>query len=114
MSENIEEDASAILEASAAAAFRQAQSVYRADHDHFPLKNTWQNADEQIRDGWRKIAAAALSAGMLNASKLNERDIADALAPYFEEGYSPRDGADAVLRLLFGKRPSAATPGGGE
>lgn len=109
MSEVTDDDASDVIEAAAAAAFRQAQSVYRADHDHFPLKNTWQNSGEQVRDGWRKIATAALSAGKLNASKLNEHDIANALAPYFEDGYSPRDGAQAVLRLLLGKRPTIPT-----
>lgn len=103
MSEYVD-DTSAILEAAAEAAFRQAQSVYRADHDYFPLKSTWQTTDESVRDGWRKIATAALGAGRLNASKLNERDIANVLAPFFEEGFTARDGASAVLRLLIGAR----------
>jgi hypothetical protein len=107
-----EDEPSNELEDAAAAAFRQAQSVYRADHDHFPLKNTWQTADEQVREGWRKIAAAALSSGRVNPSKLNENDIANSLAPYFDEGWSPIDGARAVLRLLLGSGRPTVPQGG--
>ncbi|RVH87779.1 hypothetical protein CN204_04420 [Sinorhizobium meliloti] len=34
------------LEDAAKAAFTKAQSVYRADHDHFPLKHTRENAHD--------------------------------------------------------------------
>ena len=57
-------------------------------------------------------ATAALSDGRLNASKLNENDIATALAPFFEEGWTARDGARAVLRLLLGSSSSAADDAG--
>lgn len=50
------------LEDAAKAAFTQAQSVYRGDHDHFPLKHTWETTTESIREGWRKIAYAAVEA----------------------------------------------------
>ena len=50
-------------EAAAIAAFKAAQYVYRADHDHFPIKQTWETTDESVREGWRKIAKAALEAG---------------------------------------------------
>ena len=96
------QDGEETIEAAAMAAFRQAQSIYRADHDHFPLKSNWQTTDESVREGWRRIATAALSEGNLNASKLNENDIANALAPFFEEGWTARDGARAVLLLLIG------------
>jgi hypothetical protein len=51
-----------ILEDAAKAAFVKAQSVYRGDHDHFPLKHTWETTTERIREGWRSIAYAALEA----------------------------------------------------
>lgn len=47
-------------ETMARAIFRKAQSVYRQDHDHFPITNAWETATEQIRDGWRAMADAAL------------------------------------------------------
>lgn len=50
------------LEDAAKAAFKQAQSIYRAEYDHFPLSTVWKTTDEAVRDGWRKIAAAALAA----------------------------------------------------
>ena len=109
-----DDDPEVELEAAAAAAFRQAQSVYRADHDHFPLKSNWQTTDESVRDGWRKIATAAMSRGKLNASKLNENDIANALTPFFEEGYTARDGARAVLRLLLRSRATLHQRGDGK
>lgn len=96
------------LEDAAKAAFKQAQNVYRLNYDHFPLKNTWESVDESIRDGWRKIVSAALRVG---APPLDEYEVAEALAPYFEEGFTPRDGARAVM-MLIGKRLSAqAEPG---
>lgn len=55
INENIVEDA-------AKAAFVKAQSVYRGDHDHFPLTYTWETTTERIREGWRSIAYAALEA----------------------------------------------------
>lgn len=51
-----------IIEDAAKAAFTKAQSVYRKDHDHFPLRNTWETATESVRDGWRSIAYAAVEA----------------------------------------------------
>lgn len=51
-----------IVEDAAQAAFVKAQSVYRADHDHFPLKQTWETTSEGVREGWRSIAYAALEA----------------------------------------------------
>lgn len=57
---------SAEIERAAEAAFREAQSVYRADHDHFPLRYSWETTDEQVRVGWRKIAEAAIRAAMEN------------------------------------------------
>jgi hypothetical protein len=53
------------LEDAAKAAFIKAQSVYRADHDHFPLKHTWETTTESIREGWRSIAYAALEAAIM-------------------------------------------------
>ena len=50
------------LEDAAKAAFIKAQSVYRADHDHFPLRSTWETTTESVREGWRGIAYAALEA----------------------------------------------------
>lgn len=93
-------------DAPAIAAFRQAQSVYRLEYDHFPLKNTWDKAGESVREGWRKIAAAACGAQKFDALKL-EHAIAEALAPYFEEGFTARDGAQAVMRLLRDEALSA-------
>ena len=52
------------MEDAAKAAFVQAQSVYRADHDHFPLKHTWETTLEGVREGWRKIAHAAVEAAI--------------------------------------------------
>jgi hypothetical protein len=53
-----------MLEDAAKAAFTKAQSVYRANHDHFPLQNTWETATESVREGWRSIAYAALEAAV--------------------------------------------------
>lgn len=50
------------VEDAAKAAFVKAQSAYRADHDHFPLKATWETTDERVREGWRSIAYAAIEA----------------------------------------------------
>lgn len=58
VTENIVEDA-------AKAAFTKAQSVYRADHDHFPLKHTWETTFESVREGWRAIAYAAVEAAVI-------------------------------------------------
>lgn len=52
------------LEDAAKAAFVKAQSVYRGAHDHFPLKYTWETTTESIREGWRKIAHAAVEAAL--------------------------------------------------
>ena len=88
-----------VMEEAAKAAFRQAQSVYRGEYDHFPLTNTWDNAGEKVRDSWRRIAAAACGARKFDALKL-EQAIAETLAPYFEVGFTARDGAQALMRLL--------------
>ena len=94
-------------ERSAKAAFTSAQSVYRADHDHFPLKASWETTTEQVREGWRRIANAAVT-----AVEYDELAIAEAIAPYLEENYSAHDVADAVVRYLRGLgRP---TPSGSE
>lgn len=53
------------LEDAAKAAFTQAQSVYRSEHDHFPLKHTWETTYESVREGWRKIAHAAVEAAAM-------------------------------------------------
>lgn len=53
------------LEDAAKAAFTKAQSVYRADHDHFPLKHTWETTFESVREGWRAIAYAAVEAAVM-------------------------------------------------
>lgn len=53
------------LEDAAKAAFVQAQSVYRGDHDHFPLKDTWETTSDRVREGWRKIAYAAIEAASI-------------------------------------------------
>lgn len=50
------------LEDASKAAFVSAQSVYRGEHDHFPLNQTWETTSERIREGWRKIAHAAVEA----------------------------------------------------
>jgi len=84
------------IEPAAKAAFAKAQSVYRADHDHFPLKYTWETTDESVRDGWRGIAEAAVCAAPLPDENL----IAEAIAPYFTEGYTARDAAKAVIVTL--------------
>lgn len=52
-----------IVEMAARAAFRAAQSEYRASHDHFPLRHTWETTDDTVRSGWRRIARAVLSGG---------------------------------------------------
>lgn len=54
------------LEEAAKAAFRKAQSVYRADHDHFPIVKTWESTAESVREGWRKIAYAAVESAREN------------------------------------------------
>lgn len=53
------------MEDAAKAAFVKAQSVYRADHDHFPLRHTWETTLESVREGWRAIAYAALEAAQM-------------------------------------------------
>jgi hypothetical protein len=50
-----------LVERAAQKAFRAAQTEYRASHDHFPLKRTWETTDEKVRSGWRDIASAAIS-----------------------------------------------------
>lgn len=72
------------LEDAAKAAFVKAQSVYRADHDHFPLKWTWETTTERIRDGWRAIAYSALEAA--ETPPLGTRPLAKAEAPEIEGG----------------------------
>lgn len=91
-------------ERAAIAAFREAQSVYRSDHDHFPLRNTWERLDERTREGWRRITSAALTAAKAKAPVLDEDVIANVIAPYFKEGYTARDAARAVMRLLPDER----------
>lgn len=53
------------LEDAAKSAFVKAQSVYRADHDHFPLKSTWETTSEDVREGWRAISYAAVEAAWM-------------------------------------------------
>ena len=77
-------DIEIILEDAAKSAFVKAQSVYRADHDHFPLKSTWETTDESVREGWRGIAYAALEAAHTpplgtQPEPRNPRDVAAAL-----------------------------------
>lgn len=60
--EEMSDPADNVLEDAAKAAFVKAQYVYRADHDHFPLKYTWETTTESVREGWRGIAYAALEA----------------------------------------------------
>lgn len=48
------------IEAAAKRAFRAAQTEYRAEYDHFPIKHTWETTDESVREMWRRIAEAAV------------------------------------------------------
>lgn len=82
-------------DAAGRAAFTMAQSVYRSDHDHFPLQASWETTSEQVRDGWRRIANAAV-----HAVDLNEYAIAKAIAPYMAEGWTATDAARAVIDCL--------------
>lgn len=98
----VERIAPDVMEA-AKAAFRMAQSVYRADHDHFPLTSTWESTDKSVRDGWHKIAEACLQTA--GARAIDENAIADAIAPYFMEGFTARDAAHAVVAALASIAP---------
>jgi len=87
-----------LLEMAAKAAFREAQSVYRSDHDHFPLTNTWEGAGDSVRNGWRKIALAVLLSQ-------DEYAIAKIILPYFDEDNCTLDAARALLSAYSeGKR----------
>lgn len=63
--ETLVERLEAVLEDAAKSAFVKAQSVYRSDHDHFPLKYTWETTAEGVREGWRNIAYAAVEAAIV-------------------------------------------------
>ena len=82
-------------ETAAKAAFMAAQSVYRADHDHFPLRASWETTTEQVREGWRQIANAAVA-----VAEYDELAIARTIAPYLGEDYNSHDIANAVVRYL--------------
>jgi hypothetical protein len=55
-----EDQAPSRLEEAARAAHRAAQPVYRSDYDEVPMTDTWETTTEDVREGWRKIAKAAL------------------------------------------------------
>lgn len=94
-----------VLEDAAKSAFVKAQSVYRSDHDHFPLKSTWKTATESVREGWRGIAYAALEAAYMpplgtQPEPRKPRDVASAVAalaqPAAQEGWRPTE-----LHIVF-------------
>ena len=82
----------AILEDAAKSAFVKAQSVYRSDHDHFPLRATWETTSESVREGWREIAYAALEAAYMpplgtQPEPRQPRDVGSALAAIQEQPF---------------------------
>lgn len=91
----------------AKAAFIAAQSVYRADHDHFPLKATWETTDERVRDGWRKIAAAVLDKHRV--SEIPIHIIANAIAPYWGEDATAYEAAESVAKAIAAWNKRAAS-----
>lgn len=93
----------------AKAAFIAAQSVYRGDHDHFPLKSTWETTDERVRDGWRKIAAAVLAADGRRASEPPIHIISQAIAPYWREDSTAYEAAEAVAKAIAAWNKRAAS-----
>lgn len=58
-------------EAAAKVLFRRAQGVYREDHDHFPMRNTWESATEQVREGWRSMVDAVFEAAKPHRADLH-------------------------------------------
>lgn len=93
----------------AKAAFIAAQSVYRADHDHFPLKSTWETTDERVRDGWRKIASAVLAADGQRALEFPIHIISNAIAPYWGEDATAIEAAQSVAKAIAAWNKRAAS-----
>lgn len=106
-------------EEAAKALFRRAQGVYREDHDHFPVQNTWETATETVRNGWRSMVESVLAVYPANdgvtgeiAAERSRQIEAEGWSPEHDDLYERHELVRAAETYLEAGRLEAITAAG--